>query len=945
MTATSNPALIDALIAAGSASERRAVIVGAGLADPEGIAWLVGQSAELIQNDPATAEAIAEACAAVADDIEAHEIGANARYQQARLLANRGEPAQALELIDAARCGYDTAGNELAATRTELGRMHVLDDFGQHIEAAETGERALIRLQGIRVDKGDVEFSDWMRAAIQENLGVAYGYTDAHDRALAAYATAEFGYAALGMTGDLARVRANRGVELVEIGRAGEGLALLNTSAVEFLGEDNLVWHFKCLGHAAEAHMMLGSYVDALALLEEARGGLEQLGAVAEATRLISTLADASLALSLHHEALELAGRASAVFRDAGMTHDLAKSMQRCGVAALRAGDADAAVGYLEAARRHFIEVAASASANETSLALAEVLHSTGSHAQALALTIDAVEDLTAGDSPARLALALMHLADLSAPPHDEDALRRATVLVEELDLPPLRHPLHLRLGRMHRRNGDLVRARLHLQSAVDIIEVLQGTVSDESLRAVFLGDKRQAVDELADLLLTLATPDVAAAFDVCERARSRTLMELLAGGSAAPAISVDDTEDQQSRVGRELNAIYNTMVSIDGPGRRGRLHALHERATTLERELTLLRIRQAGSMMSQPVTVSAPAKAADDLTTIVVYEVLGDTVNAFVLTPDGVSHCRLADSTTSVLETLDDLDEQWAMFQFGSEFGDRHATLMQATARSTLARLHEQLIEPITGLVGDATRPMTIVPTGELFRVPFAALFDGTSHLIDQRPLTMAPSVHLAQRGLRDSSFEFHQAKVLVMGISDEATPCAEQEARRVAAMVADSHLFLGEDATVDRFREFAPTCDLIHLACHGLHRADNPLFSAVRLADGWLSAREIMRLPLSGATVVLSACASGRQASGRGEPIGLSWAFLAAGAVAVIGSLWSVQDNVTAELMSSFYRHLARGSSHAEALRSAQRDARAEWPHPYHWASFFLIGSVDSK
>ena len=761
------------------------------------------------------------------------------------------------------------------------------------------------------------------------------------------------------MDADLARVGANRGVELIESGQAASGISVLAKSAERFLIEDDRVWYAKCLGDQAAGQMRLGNYVDALALLERARGCLDEVGAVAETTRLTAMLADVSLALSLHEEALDLASVAADVFRDAEMTHDLAAALRSCGVASVRAGRLEAALAYLDEAQLLFDQVGATASAAETTLARAQV-HSSSSHQHlALELTAAATDQLAAGDSPAHLALALMHLADLSDEPCSRLHLTRAAVLIDKLGLPPLAHPLHLRLGRSYRRTGDADRARTHLERAVEIIDVLQGTVTDECVRAVFLGDKRDAIDELADFLLSLPEPDVVGAFTLCDRARSRTLVELMSGTASAVGPALASSDDEFVRIGHELNAIYNGLLSNSGSGPHGRRRVLLERAAVLEHDMTMLRMRRTSMLEPSPARSSrrsspgrrgdahrAAGSVANDELTVVTYEVLGDTIHAFVASGDGLDHRRLDASASRARASLQDLDDQLGYFELGPQFRARNADAMLAMTQATLHDLYGQLVAPIEDVIGadDPSRRMCIVRSGFLHRVPFHALHDGTSYMVDRRALTIAPSATIARQAPNGPSspldLDLGRRPALVIGLSDPTIPHATTEARRVASMFEDARLFVDGEATIANLREHAPAAGVVHLACHGLHRAENPLFSSVRLADGWISSAEIMTLPLSGATVVLSACESGRQASAGAEPLGLSWAFLAAGASAVIVSLWAVQDDVTADAMTSFYTHLHAGSDHARALQSAQQETARNWPHPYHWAPFALVG-----
>ena len=131
------------------------------------------------------------------------------------------------------------------------------------------------------------------------------------------------------------------------------------------------------------------------------------------------------------------------------------------------------------------------------------------------------------------------------------------------------------------------------------------------------------------------------------------------------------------------------------------------------------------------------------------------------------------------------------------------------------------------------------------------------------------------------------------------------------------------------------------MHLACHGMFRSDNPMFSSLKLHDGWLTAADVLHLDLAGALVTLSACESARNEVFAGdELIGLTRAFLGAGAATLVASLWLVQDETTLEMMETWYEHLSTGVGRAAALRKAQLALKDKYPHPYFWAPFVLIG-----
>jgi CHAT domain-containing protein len=76
----------------------------------------------------------------------------------------------------------------------------------------------------------------------------------------------------------------------------------------------------------------------------------------------------------------------------------------------------------------------------------------------------------------------------------------------------------------------------------------------------------------------------------------------------------------------------------------------------------------------------------------------------------------------------------------------------------------------------------------------------------------------------------------------------------------------------------------------------------------------------------------------------IGLARSILSAGVPSLVVSLWAVPDAPTADLMTAFYRHLAREPNRARALRQAMLDVRARHPHPLDWAGFVLIGEAET-
>ncbi len=239
--------------------------------------------------------------------------------------------------------------------------------------------------------------------------------------------------------------------------------------------------------------------------------------------------------------------------------------------------------------------------------------------------------------------------------------------------------------------------------------------------------------------------------------------------------------------------------------------------------------------------------------------------------------------------------------------------------------------------------------PVGELFVVPLPAL-------VGDRDVANVPSgttygVLRAERDLRGIS-------VVAIGnadYSDNPRLPALPGSKKEAVAVGDTTI-LGKNATEAAFHEQVSKharWRAVHLACHGIIDLDRPMHSALALTkkapdDGMLTVTEVFATKVPADLVVLSACQSGRGTIYQGEGIvGLTRAFMYAGAPRVICSLWKVDDDATRALMIEFYRlwkggKKGKGISAAAALKQAQAfvAGHEEWKHPWYWGAWVLWG-----
>jgi CHAT domain-containing protein len=229
------------------------------------------------------------------------------------------------------------------------------------------------------------------------------------------------------------------------------------------------------------------------------------------------------------------------------------------------------------------------------------------------------------------------------------------------------------------------------------------------------------------------------------------------------------------------------------------------------------------------------------------------------------------------------------------------------------------------------------VVPTGPLQSLPWSVLPSRAG-----RPTTVTPSATLWAATPDRPPGDRSAAARSVLVAAGPGLPGAGAEAAAVAAIHGSTAL-VPPASTVSAVLAALRDGSLVHLAAHGRLRADNPLFSEIRLADGPLVVYDIERLPAVAHTVVLAACDVGRSAvPAGGELLGLSATLLAAGTAQLVASVLPVPDAETAPLMVAFHRLLAAGTPAAAALATAQqRLADAEPASLAAAAGFVCIGS----
>jgi CHAT domain-containing protein len=282
-------------------------------------------------------------------------------------------------------------------------------------------------------------------------------------------------------------------------------------------------------------------------------------------------------------------------------------------------------------------------------------------------------------------------------------------------------------------------------------------------------------------------------------------------------------------------------------------------------------------------------------------------------------------------------------------------------TEQAAGEKLYAMLVAPAQKFAPQNSR-VILLPDGSLYSLNFETLIvpGPKPHFwIEDVTLSTASSLSLLASGANRAPPK--QKNMLLIGdalkANDEFEPLPQAEDE----MQSVEHYFPEVSRTVLKREQATPAAYLasnperyayLHFVTHGTASRAQPLESAVILSkepasDAYkLYARDIVKRHLNAELVTISACnGSGKRTySGEGL-VGLSWAFLRAGAHSVIGALWEVSDAPsTALLMDAFYKGLSRGEDPATALREAKLsflrsiDSKSVFQKPYYWAPFQL-------
>ena len=947
--AIADPVALLAVVTALTGPERLPWLRKAG--DLEATLVALGDASEqLAAVELARSLAATEVVIALADEANAARAQARGRRARAMALAYAGRFHEALAAATEAAALAERGGHSIEAARGRLASVNALASLGRFTEAIAVGETAREAL----LAAGEPALA----ARADVNIGATYDMQDDPARALLHYDRARPGLASDPVA--LAQLETNRGTALQGLDQFVPAEAAFRNAVADFEAS-GLGWAAAIAeGNLAHLATRQGRLEQALHHFERARRFLEADDSPAQLARLLAEQAQALTQLGVWEDAMAAAEEALPQLEDFGFASEAAVARFALGQALGAAGrmaDADATLGGAAAA---FAALAQPVMQARVDIARAAVVDADGRPGEAETLLTDAlatlaarpVDVITARAHLARLALGAGDLAGASA------HLAVVMPVAEQLDLAPLLADLlHLR-ALVARARGQDAAALDDLRAAVARIERLRGALPAERFRTAFFGNRLAAYEALVTVLLDQDdSAAMAEAFAVAEQAKSRALLDLVSGALDLTAATADAAEPAEAallaelgRLSAELNWSYSRLDALAADGAAGLDPGWGRTIRQRERALEALQGRIAAGrgitgLYAAPLDLAAVQALLPADTALVEFFIAGEELLAFVVRRDQATALRR-------LATRSELTELARQIRFqisraivagrseeasGLPDGGRAERLLR-DVRRVLGDAFSAVMAPALAAAGAATT-LCIVPHGPLHLIPFNALWDGERFLVECYQIHYVPSASLLGRWRQDASAARRRA--LVVGVPDELAPQIEVEATRVAATLDTDQLLLGAEATIERVVSAAAEAGLVHLACHGRFVPETPLASGLKLGDGWLTARHLYGLRLGPRLVTLSGCDTGRGViSGGDELVGLMRAFFVAGASTVVMSLWTVNDESTAGLMTDFYAAWQGGTGAAGALRFAQLRGLAARPHPAFWAPFLLGG-----
>jgi CHAT domain-containing protein len=561
----------------------------------------------------------------------------------------------------------------------------------------------------------------------------------------------------------------------------------------------------------------------------------------------------------------------------------------------------------------------------------------------------------------------------------------------------PVKSLILYNIALLQKNLGNLSESFKNIEASIALFEADRSRIVDLELRQTHSFIARDLYELYIDLSIELNKQNPNSGYDIkgfnaSERMRGRNLLELLAESNIDIREGVDPELLQQEReLNEQLDIIERSRIqastmdateAVKNQLDRERLNLLSQRQQ-LQASIRFSNPNYANLKQPQPIELKQLKEQILDADTVLLQYSLGEQ-RSFVW---GITQESQAIYELPSRQIIEDAAKNY--YGLVSNVGELN--LVNESAR----KLSDIILAPVTDLL--TKKRIVIVGDGILLYTPFQSLpftdFNSKKlkNLVEGYEIINLPSSStismlrekivnkkVAPKSIgifADPIFNFNDERIKKNNGNNRSIEESDldretrvndtdldrligtrKEAETIAKLFPTSNrqVYLDFDAN----RTNATSKDLsqykiLHFATHGLLNSENPELSGIVMSlfdingksvNGYLRLNDIFNLSLNADLVVLSACETGLGKEVKGEGlIGLTRGFMYAGASRLVVSLWSVDDEATAELMSRFYTKMSQENiSPQVALRQAQLEIQQipKWSHPFFWAGFVIQG-----
>jgi len=731
-------------------------------------------------------------------------------------------------------------------------------------------------------------------------------------------------------------------------------------------------------GRIAELQKAKGEYAEAIKTFQKALEIHQEVGHLHGSADWLTSLSSTYFAVGDHNLAIDNLQHALTLHRNIGNSSGEAVTLNKLGHALFKLGKNDSAKSCFQTALKTHKKTGEKWGECTALVHLSYVFREEGNTEIALEHLISSkkiANELKENLLQAWVQFQLGELYRLMKNIQDaHSAYEKGLAISEGLNDPELRWQIYYGLGKLNEAAEDHERSYYYYQAAVKIIEDIRRDALIEEFKAGVMHNRFEAYEALILTLIKLNRTEEA--FEIVERARARNLLDLLKNTQ----IKGKPHSGKQSRSEEQINKLHalqakistlttqsslqrvNEQGSLRGPAKKTYKKSLQKAQEDYQHLLIDIKLRNpeyAALIEAKPLSGSNVRKLLDEETVLIEYFIIADNILIFVVTKDEMHQITVPGGLNSIRGKI-------TLFRGTAVRGMNEHKLAKSPWIVPLEKLYKLLIEPVkkAGFLSDK-KHIIVVPQGILHYLPFQALItqidsrDKKPHfLVEDFIISYAPSASVLKYCRKKNTQQ--KEKLLLLAPQIAQLPMSAEEISEISGIFgSNSEKHSGEEATESLVKEDGSNFDLLHFATTANFNKRNPMFSKLDLAksksdDGNLEVHEIFNLDLNASMVVLSAC---QTALGSGysqtipkgdELISLTRAFMFAGSPSVVASLWEIYDPSTAVFMARFYENL-KNNNKATALALTQREMLArdfednqniKYSHPYHWASFVLVG-----